>query len=160
MGFVERILIRSEPAGRSHAVPRALAVEGLGLQGDRYFNGEGTFFEEGKPGQALTLIEAEALEGLLADTGIALAAEDAGRNVVTRGVDLEALIGRRFRIGDVECRGDRPCDPCATLQRRTAPGVLRGLAGRGGLRADILRGGELVTGAPLELVDSSVRPVD
>jgi MOSC domain-containing protein YiiM len=153
VAVVERILIRSEPAGRSHDVQRASALEGLGLQGDRYFNGEGTFFEEGKPGQALTLIEAEALEGLLADTGIALDAQDAGRNLVIRGADLNALVGKRFRLGDVECRGDRLCDPCATLARRTDPGVLRGLAHRGGLRADIVRGGELAVGAELVVLD-------
>jgi MOSC domain-containing protein YiiM len=153
VAIVERILVRSEPAGRSLELPRVRAVEGLGLEADRYFNGEGTFFVDGKPGQALTLIEAEALEGLLAETGIELLAEDTGRNLVTRGVDLNALVGRRFRIGAVECRGDRLCDPCATLARRTDPGVLRGLAGRGGLRADIVRGGELVTGAVLEALD-------
>jgi len=153
MGVVERILIRAEPAGLSHEVPRARALEGLGLQGDRYFNGEGTFFEDGKAGQALTLIEAEAIEGLRADTGIVLTAEEAGRNLVTRGADLNALVGRRFRIGDVECRGDRLCDPCATLARRTEPGVLRGLVDRGGLRADIVRGGEIVAGAELVALD-------
>jgi MOSC domain-containing protein YiiM len=153
MGTVERILIRTETAGRSHEVPRARALEGLGLEGDRYFNGEGTFYEDGKPGQDLTLIEAEALEGLTADTGIVLDAEDAGRNLVTRGVDLNALVGRRFRIGAVECRGDRFCDPCATLARRSEPGVLRGLVDRGGLRADIVRGGEIAAGAELVVLD-------
>lgn len=153
VSIVERILIRTEPAGLSHEVPRARALEGLGLEGDRYFNGEGTFFEEGKSGQALTLIEAEALEGLRADTGIVLAAEEAGRNLVTRGADLNALVGRRFRIGDVECRGDRLCEPCATLARRTEAGVLRGLAHRGGLRADIVRGGEIAVGAELVALD-------
>jgi MOSC domain-containing protein YiiM len=153
MGTVERILIRHEPAGLSHEVAAARALEGLGLEGDRYFNGEGTFFEEGKAGQALTLIEAEALEGLEADTGIVVSAEEAGRNLVTRGVDLNALVGKRFRIGDVECRGDRYCDPCATLARRTDPGVLRGLADRGGLRADIVRGGQVAAGAELVVLD-------
>lgn len=152
MGNLERILLRPEEAGPSREVPRALAVAGLGLEGDRYFSGEGSFFEEGKPGQALTLIEAEALEGLMADTGLALSAEATGRNLVTRGVDLNALVGKRFRIGDVECRGDRLCDPCATLQRRTHPGVLRGLANRGGLRADILRGGAVVAGAEIVVI--------
>lgn len=153
MGIVERILIREETAGVSREVPSARALEGLGLQGDRYFNGEGTFYEDGKSGQDLTLIEAEALEGLLADTGIALEAEVAGRNLVTRGVDLNALVGKRFRIGGVECRGDRLCEPCATLARRTDPGVLRGLAHRGGLRADIVRGGEIVAGTELDVLD-------
>lgn len=153
VSIVERILIRAEPAELSREVAHARALEGLGLEGDRYFNGEGTFFEEGKSGQALTLIEAEALEGLRADTGIVLTAEEAGRNLVTRGADLNALVGRRFRIGDVECRGDRLCEPCATLARRTEAGVLRGLAHRGGLRADIVRGGEIAVGAELVALD-------
>lgn len=153
MGCVERILVRPEAAGASHEVPRARVVAGRGLEGDRYFAGTGTFWVEGKSGQDLTLIEAEALEGMAAETGIALRAEQAGRNLVTRGVDLNALIGRRFRIGEVECRGDRPCDPCATLARRTEDGVLRGLARRGGLRADVLRGGEIAAGAEIVALD-------
>src|SRR6476661_1256573 len=92
VGTVERILLRPEAAGVSYEVPRAQALEGLGLQGDRYFNGEGTFYEDGKSGQDLTLIEAEALEALRAEHGIALRAEEAGRNLLTRGVDLNALV--------------------------------------------------------------------
>jgi MOSC domain-containing protein YiiM len=153
MGRVELILLRPEAAGTSHAVPRANAVAGRGLEGDRYHAGEGTFFAAGKDGQDLTLIAAEALEGLREDTGIELAAEVAGRNVVTRGVDLDALLGRRFRIGAVVCAGRRPCDPCATLAGRTELGVLRGLAGRGGLRADILEGGEIVVGDEVVTAD-------
>jgi MOSC domain-containing protein YiiM len=77
-------------------------------------------------------------------------AEDARRNVVTRGVDLDALVGRRFRIGDVECFGQRLCEPCAHLERLTArdgkPGTLRALVHRGGLRADVLGDGEIAVG--------------
>lgn len=153
MGHVERILLRPQTGGASHEVPRATAVAGRGLDGDRYAAGEGTFYVEGKDGQDLTLIAAEALEGLREDTGIELSAEDAGRNLVTRGVDLDALLGKRFRIGDVRCVGVRPCPPCTTLARRTEAGVLRGLADRGGLRADILTGGELSTGDEIVSLD-------
>lgn len=149
MGLVEQILVRSEANGPTRAVEHIEAVAGIGLEGDRYREGRGTFSVPGKSGQALTLIEAEALDTLLADHGIALDPQATGRNVVTRGVDLTALIGKRFRIGAVECYGDRPCDPCATLARRTEPGVLRGLAGRGGLRADILTSGTLSVGAAI-----------
>ena len=65
---------------------------------------------------------------------------------MTRGVDLNALAGRRFAIGEVEIAGRRWCEPCAVLQRLTAPGVLRGLVHRGGLRADIVRGGTIARG--------------
>jgi MOSC domain-containing protein YiiM len=153
MAAVERILVRADADGPSHDVERVRVVPGRGLEGDRYFTGDGTFSVEGKSGQDLTLIEAEALEALAAEHGIELEAGETGRNVLTRGVDLNALVGRRFRIGDLECYGDRPCDPCATLERHTQPGVMRGLAGRGGLRADLLTEGELVVGAQIRQLD-------
>lgn len=162
MASLERILVHPEAAGPAVEVARIRVVPGRGLEGDRYYAGIGTFSVEGKPGQDLTLIEAEALAALASEHGIELSAEASGRNVVTRGIDLNALVGRRFRIGDVECVGDRLCEPCATLERRTEAGVMRGLAGRGGLRADVLTEGELVAGAPIEVlpVDSAVRPED
>ncbi|MEA2306870.1 MAG: hypothetical protein QOH43_4150, partial [Solirubrobacteraceae bacterium] len=79
----------------------------------------------------------------------ALAPEAARRNVVTRGIDLDALVGRRFRVGEVVCAGRRPCEPCAHLERLTEPGTLRGLVHRGGLRADVLTGGTIRLGDPV-----------
>ena len=101
---------------------------------------QGTF--AGPIGYDLTLAEAERLEGVLAPA-------DARRNVITRGIDLDALVGRRFTIGAVECIGRRLCEPCAHLERLTAPGVLRALVHQGGLRADILRGGTVAAGMPI-----------
>ena len=74
---------------------------------------------------------------------------DARRNIVTRGVDLNSLVGRRFLIGDVECLGQRLCEPCAHLERLTGPGTLKGLIHRGGLRADILTDGAVAAGMPI-----------
>jgi hypothetical protein len=128
------------------AVEAAEAVAGRGLRGDRYFAGQGTFGSPGATGHELTLIEQEALDELATRTGLALDPAEARRNVVTRGVDLNALAGRRFEIGDVEVIGRRWCEPCAHLQRLTTPGVLRGLVHRAGLRADILRGGTIARG--------------
>ena len=116
------------------------ALAGRGLEGDRYARGEGTFSPGGGSGRDLTLVAAEAL----ADAGVEPL--EARRNVVVRGVDVDALRGRRFRIGEVECIGRRRCEPCAHLQRLTRPGVLRALVHRGGLRADIVAGGELHVG--------------
>jgi MOSC domain-containing protein YiiM len=152
MGHVERIVLRHAPNAEPVEVERATAVAGRGLEGDRYFRGTGTFSDNGPTGRHLTLIEAEALEALFTESGLELTPGEAGRNLVTRGIGLNALVGVRFRIGDVECRGDELCHPCALLEERTRPGVLRGLAGRGGLRADILAGGELAAGAPLEIL--------
>jgi hypothetical protein len=148
-GVVEGLYVAPAAEARCEAVERAEAVAGRGLRGDRYFDGRGTFGAPGDLGHELTLIEAEALEALAAEHGIALDPADARRNVVTRGVDLNALAGRRFSIGDVEIAGRRWCEPCAVLQRLTAPGVLRGLVHRGGLRADIVRGGTIAPGDPI-----------
>ncbi len=94
-------------------------------------------------------MEAEALEDLAA-SGVELAPAEARRNLVVRGIALDALIGRRFRVGHVECFGQRRCEPCAHLERLTRPGVLRGLVPRGGLRADVLSSGEIRTGDRVE----------
>jgi hypothetical protein len=120
-------------------VESANAVAGRGLEGDRYFDARGTFSGAGR-GYQLTLVEAEALD----DVGLSW--EEARRNVVVRGIELNALVGRRFTIGTVECVGRRLAEPCAHLERLTRPGILRPLVHRAGLRADILRGGEIALG--------------
>jgi hypothetical protein len=141
-GRVEAITLASAAEGPMSRVEDAVARAGRGLEGDRYFDGSGTFSNPHSRGHDLTLIEAEAIEEL----GLALAPEDARRNVVTRGIDLNALVGLRFRVGEVECLGQRLCEPCAHLQRLTEPGTLRGLVHRGGLRADVLTDGSIRVG--------------
>ena len=86
------------------------------------------------------------------DAGIELGYGEARRNVVTRGVDLNGLVGKPFRVGELRCVGVEPCDPCRHLERLTKPGVLRGLVGRGGLRADVVRGGEIAVGDSVEAI--------
>ena len=111
------------------------AVAGRGLEGDRYFFPDGA-----GPGEALTLIEAEALEE------VGLTGAQSRRQVVVRGVRVNDLVGKRFRIGDVECLGVEICEPCAHLQRLTRPGIIKDLLHRGGLNADILSGGLISVG--------------
>jgi MOSC domain-containing protein YiiM len=139
-GTVEALLLAPAAEAPPARVERAVAVAGRGLEGDRYHASVGTF----RPGNALTLVEAEALEAL------PLGFEEARRNVVTRGVDLNALVGRRFRIGEVECSAVRLAEPCAHLERLTRDGVLRGLVHRAGIRADLLTGGTIAVGDPVE----------
>jgi MOSC domain-containing protein YiiM len=146
MASVEGIYIAAQAEADPRPVERVRAVPGQGLEGDRYFAGDGTFFEQRKPGQDVTLIEAEALEALAREHGIDLAPGTARRNVVTRGIGLNDLVGRRFRVGAVECVGNRLCDPCSHLQKMTQPGVLKGLVNRGGLRADVIAPGEISVG--------------
>jgi MOSC domain-containing protein YiiM len=140
MGRVEEINVgaRGEVPEPVHSVE---AHARKGLAGNRYY------FERGaKPGRALTLIAAEALEGLQAEHGIELSAAESRRNVLTRGIDLNALVGKRFRVGDVECEGVELCEPCKGLERATQPGVIKGLLHRGGLNADILTDGVMSVG--------------
>ena len=141
-GIVDAVLIAPRAEATMTQVPRALALAGRGLEGDRYFEQRGTFSTRHGRGHDLTLIEAEVLDELHG-----LAPEAARRNIVTRDIDLNALVGRRFTIGDVECMGQRLCEPCAHLERLTTPGTLRALIHKGGLRADILTDGEIRTGS-------------
>jgi hypothetical protein len=90
---------------------------------------------------------------LLLPDGGRLGYAEARRNIITRGIDLNALVGRRFRIDNVECVGQRLCEPCAHLERLTTKGVLRGLIHRGGLRADILSDGLITTSASIRTID-------
>ena len=152
-GTVELILLAAEAEGPMTVAATAEAVAGRGLRGDRYERGEGTFSDPEGRGYDLTLVEAEALEELSAG-GVELAPADARRNLVVRGIGLDGLIGMRFRVGTVECFGQRRCEPCAHLERLTRPGVLRGLVHRGGLRADVLSGGEIRTGDRVEALES------
>ena len=146
-GVVEAIVIAPAAAAPVSSVQTATALAGVGLEGDRYALGAGTF-AAGRPGAALTLVDAGVLDELAAQRG---APVDHRRNVVVRGTDLNALVGRRFRLGDVVCQGRRLCEPCAHLERLNDGGVLRPLVHRGGLRADIVAGGELRVGDRLEV---------
>jgi MOSC domain-containing protein YiiM len=148
-GIVEAIYIALQAAGPVKSLNRARAVAGSGLEGDRYFNKTGTFSPKDVPDRQLTLIESEAIEGLARDHSIDLAVGDARRNIVTRGVALNHLVGREFRVGEVVLRGTRLCEPCAHLESLTKPGVLAGLIHRGGLRAEILVGGTISVGDEL-----------
>jgi len=142
-GTVAAILLApAAEAPLAHA-DEAEALAGRGLAGDRYAAGRGTFSGPGR-GYELTLVEAEVLDEL------ELPWEEARRNVVTRGISLNGLVGRRFLIGSVECVGRRLAEPCAHLERLARPGLLRPLVHRGGLRADIVTGGVIRLGDEVE----------
>ncbi|MGH7178665.1 MAG: MOSC domain-containing protein, partial [Tepidisphaeraceae bacterium] len=121
-------------------------VAGRGLQGDRYFDRSGTFSSKPGDGRQITLIEAEALEAILRESDIALPPQQSRRNILTRGVALNHLVGREFRIGSVNCMGVRLCEPCGHLEKLTRQGVRAALIHRGGLRADILTDGVICVG--------------
>lgn len=145
-GTVAGILVAPAAEAPLERVDSAEALAGRGLLGDRYAEGEGTFSAPGR-GYQLTLVEADVLDE------IQLSWEDARRNVVTTGISLNALVGKRFRVGPVECVGTRLAEPCAHLERLARPGLLRPLVHRGGLRADILAGGTISIGDAISAVD-------
>ncbi len=93
------------------------------------------------------------LDNLTLPEGRTLGYAEARRNVVTHGIELNALVGRRFRVGNVECLGQRLCEPCSHLERLTTKGALRELIHRGGLRADVLGDGEVNLGDVIETLD-------
>jgi len=144
-GVVEALVLAPAAGAPTRTVAVALAVAGTGLEGDRYAAGTGSF-AAGRPGSALTLVDAAVLDELAAERGGPV---DHRRNVVVRGTDLNALVGHRFRLGEALCEGRRLCEPCALLERRNGGGVLRPLVHRGGLRADVLRGGRIAIGDTL-----------
>lgn len=127
------------------SVPHAIALSGLGLDGDRYAAGKGEY-SHWVGDHELSLIEAETID-LVAEAGHRLEPGETRRNIVTRGISLNDLVGRKFKLGEVVCLGTSLCHPCAYLELLTKRGGLtRLLAGRGGIRAQILTEGVICEG--------------
>jgi MOSC domain-containing protein YiiM len=138
-GKIEAIHVTAQKEGHPEPRERVSVVAGRGIEGDRKFDAN----------HDLTLIEAEAIEGLAEDTGIELAPGESRRQVTVRGLALNDLVGKRFKVGELECMGEELCEPCNHLQSLTQPGVLRGLVHRGGLCAEVISGGEIEVGDPV-----------
>jgi MOSC domain-containing protein YiiM len=145
-GSVISIHIAPTGAAPMKSVVTAQAVVGSGLEGDRYYSKLGTYSNQAGSGRDVTLIEVEAIEGLKRDYQIELDAGRVRRNIVTRGVALNHLVEQEFRVGDVVLRGTRLCEPCAHMEKLTVKGAMRGLIHRGGLRAEIVKGGTIKIG--------------
>ena len=140
-GLIREIYVAPAAGAGVVAVEEGRAVAGRGLEGDRYFLGVGSFSRWPGEGRAVTLIEAEGIEAIRAEHGIDLSSGRSRRNLVTAGVVLAELVGKRFRAGGVLLRGARLALPCRYLERRVGPGTYDAMKGRGGLRADVLEGG-------------------
>ncbi len=144
-GRVESIHIATAAKSPMLEVREVQAVPEVGLEGDRYAKRQGTFFKP-EPDFELTLIEAEAVEAARLEFGLNLDASESRRNIVTRGVPLNDLVGKDFQIGAVKAHGIRLCEPCSHLQALTGQPVIKALLHRGGLRAQILSEGPVRTG--------------
>jgi MOSC domain-containing protein YiiM len=137
------IHIAAEHGEPVRAVTSVRARAGMGLEGDRHFHPQG----KAEPGESLTLVEEEAVR----DVG--LPPGGTRRQVTVRGVRLNDLIGRRFRVGEVECYAVELCEPCLTLERNTRPGIIRDLVHRAGINADILTDGTIALGDEITTLD-------
>jgi len=147
-GQVEAIFVAAERGELPATVDRVRAYAGRGLEGNRYYWVEG----DAPPGRAVTLIAAEAVDAVAQDGDVSIKPAATRRNVLTRGIDVNELVGKRFRIGDVECEGVELCEPCAHLESMTQPGMIKAFVYRGGLNADILTDGEITVGDPVTVV--------
>ena len=148
-GHLIGIFIAPRKGNDLHPIERVEAVTGHGLIGDRYYLKDGTFSEKDGPDREVTLIEAEAIEGLAREYQVTLEPSKARRNLLTRGVPLNHLVGHTFTIGSVVLRGIRLCEPCGHLAKLTCKEVQKGLIHRGGLRAQVIAGGTLEVGAAI-----------
>jgi MOSC domain-containing protein YiiM len=143
---VVSIHIASEAEGPMTAVESVRAMPGKGLEGDRYCRGAGTFSKKPKPDREVTLIEQEALEAVARDCGVTVHAGDTRRNIVTRNLALNHLVGREFSVGRVRLRGLMLCEPCKHLANLTTTELSNALVHRGGLRCQILSEGVMRVG--------------
>ena len=149
-GEVVSIHIAPAAAKPTVSVDEARAVPGKGLEGDRYFNRNGSFSDRHGPDREITLIEIEAIEALDRDYKFKLSRGDARRNIVTRGVPLNHFVGREFSVGEVTLRGLRLNEPCNHLASLTHEKVKQGLVHRGGLRAQIISEGIIRPGDTIQ----------
>jgi MOSC domain-containing protein YiiM len=157
-GTVEAIHVAPEAEAEMEGKEATEALAGRGLRGDRYFRNEGTFSdsegeragESEERGRDLTLVEGEALDAIVREADVHLDPGAHRRNLTTRGVALNHLVGERFRVGEVLCRGDRLCEPCSHLAALTVEEALPALVHRGGLRVDILESGAIRVGDAVE----------
>lgn len=156
-GELAAIHIAPVKAGPMEALDAVRAVAGRGLEGDRYFLKAGTFTKADDPDRAdrqVTLIEEEALAAAAA-AGTVLTPAQCRRNLLTRGVPLNHLVGREFLVGEVRLKGLLLCEPCKHLEKLSVPGARERLIHRGGLRAEVLGGGTLRVGDAVTPLDKS-----
>ncbi len=150
LGTVLSIQIAPAANAQLQNLEEVKVVEGLGLEGDRYYNRAGTYSDKHDESREATFIESEALDALRDDYRVELNGADSRRNFTTRGVALNHLVGRQFKIGEAVFRGIRLCEPCTHLEELSGKSVRKGLIHRGGLRAQIVKPGLVCVGDDVE----------
>ncbi|HET7271173.1 MAG TPA: MOSC domain-containing protein [Rubrobacter sp.] len=149
-GVVEGIYVTSEGSAAMERVEEVRTVEGCGIEGDRYCEGTGYWTNYGDVCE-VTLISSEDLEHIERELGISVGNGEHRRNIITRGVSLGDLRGKRFRIGEAVLEYDRPRPPCRHVQDLTEPGMTRALKGRGGICARVVKAGRIRASDAIEV---------
>jgi MOSC domain-containing protein YiiM len=146
-GVLTEIWMTSEAAAPMRRVPSARLLAGRGLEGDRYALGGGTWAQYPDLEKQLTLIDAADVAAVAAEVGVPLTQGDTRRNLVTAGVDLPALVGRWFAVGDALLFGVKRCPPCTHLERLTGARLIKAMVHRGGINAAVFAGAPVAEGA-------------
>jgi MOSC domain-containing protein YiiM len=154
LGTVLTIQIAPNATDTLRNLERVNAVEGMGLEGDRYYNRTGTYSNKHDASREATLIESEALEALAKDYDVDLEGTESRRNISTRGVALNHLVGKEFMVGQAVLRGIRLCEPCTHLEEVSGKPARKGLIHRGGLRAQIIKSGLIQVGDEVQSLPS------
>jgi MOSC domain-containing protein YiiM len=141
-GIVEEIYIAPEGSAAMERVEEVRTLEGCGIEGDRYCEGTGYYTPYGDVCE-VTLIAAEDLDYIQTELGIRVKNGEHRRNIITRGIDLDSLRRRRFRVGEAVLQYDRPRPPCRHVQDLSEPGMTRALRGRGGICARVVEAGRI-----------------
>ena len=138
----------------------AEALAGQGLAGDRYALGVG--FYSNNPitsgARELTLIDQRAISQVTEQTGLPFSNIESRRNLITTGIELDALIGQAFSVGEIVCEGVRACPPCVHLEELTGKKIMKSLVRTGGLRARIVQGGTIRVGDTIESIGPATGP--
>jgi MOSC domain-containing protein YiiM len=150
--FVEGIFLAPESGAEMKSVEVATALEGCGLEGDRYCAGIGHWSRFGRVCE-VTFIAAEDLDYIERETGVSVNDGQHRRNVVTRGISLKTLRrGERFRVGEVVFEYRGPRSVCRYIERLTEPGMTQALKGRGGICARVIENGTVRVGDEIEVL--------
>jgi MOSC domain-containing protein YiiM len=151
-GSVVEIWLTGRAAEPMRRVPAVEAVAGLGLAGDRYALGGGTWTQYPDLEKQVTLIDRDDVAAVAAETGSHLTPGDTRRNLVTTGVDLPALVGGWFTVGDALLFGMKRCPPCTHLERLTGVRLVKAMIHRGGINAAVFAGGPIAEGSVVRRV--------
>lgn len=154
-GEIAGIFVSDEAGAPMRSLSQVSAVAGAGLEGDRYQTGDGFMSSRRGGGLELTLVESEALAELSRENGVEISPADSRRNLATRGIRLNDLVNRDFRIGEATIRGVRLCEPCARIEKLVGKPFVKPMVHRAGLRADIIESGTIRVGDGIELLDGA-----